>query len=215
MRGRTVGSLIPHARAVRALMIPMIEAALSRRWRRRAARTDRRRPAVRQTVEQYAWPRSHAAQIAKRRLHRRHVFWRSGVSTTSERRHTPTGHARHTRGTKTGDWLGPSEHRGSHEGLEGEAPGPHLVCHRRSLRDRTPTPKPKRPWTLTSHGRADAPTARIFFVRQKTGPEDRRPPVQISTVLRGQRQLQTLVATSTVHNESVVVPRRRHTNESR
>ena len=36
------------------------------------------------------------AQIAKGRLHRRHVFWRSGVSTTSERRHASTGHGSQT-----------------------------------------------------------------------------------------------------------------------
>src|SRR5712692_3362235 len=50
------------------------------------------RAAVQQADEQYAWPRSHEAQIAKRRLQRRQVFWRSGVSTTSERHRRPTGH---------------------------------------------------------------------------------------------------------------------------
>ena len=51
------------------------------RWRRRAARTDRRRAAVRHADEQYAWPRSHdgadreeaaaapAGFLAKRRVH--------------------------------------------------------------------------------------------------------------------------------------------------
>jgi len=31
-------------------------------------------------------------QIAKSRLQRRHVLWRSGASTTSTRRHASTGH---------------------------------------------------------------------------------------------------------------------------
>ena len=40
---------------------------------------------------QYARPRSHEGQIAKRRLQRRQVFWRSGASTMSEPRNAPTG----------------------------------------------------------------------------------------------------------------------------
>ena len=51
---------------------------------------------MRQVDEQYAWPRSHDAQIAKRRLQCRQVFWRSGVSTTSERQRVPTGHGAQT-----------------------------------------------------------------------------------------------------------------------
>ena len=57
---------------------------------------DARRAAVRHAGEQYAWPRSHDAQIAKRRLQRRQIFWRSGASTTSERRRASTGHGAQT-----------------------------------------------------------------------------------------------------------------------
>ena len=51
---------------------------------------------MRQADEQYAWPRSHDAQIAKRRLQRRQTFWRSGVSTASARQRVPTGHGAQT-----------------------------------------------------------------------------------------------------------------------
>jgi hypothetical protein len=50
------------------------------------------RAAPRHAGEQYAWPRSHEAQIAKSRLQRRQVFWRSGASTTSKQRRASTGH---------------------------------------------------------------------------------------------------------------------------
>jgi hypothetical protein len=67
-------SRIPHAGAVGALVIAMIEAAFGT-----AAVAWRAAPvAIRLTG-------SHETQIAKMRLQRRHAFWRSRVSTTSER----------------------------------------------------------------------------------------------------------------------------------
>ena len=48
---------------------------------------------MRHSAEQYACPRSQDGQIANGRLQRRHVFWRSSVSTALEqRRSAPTGH---------------------------------------------------------------------------------------------------------------------------
>ena len=88
------------------------------------------------------------AQIAKRRLQRRQVFWRSGVSTTSERRHAPTGHARQTVAQRETTGSVRRSIEAVTEGLEVAAPDPHLVCHERQLTRRR-TPKPKRPWTLT------------------------------------------------------------------
>ena len=113
------GSVIPHAGAIRPLMIAMIEAAFRAGPMALAGGAHRsRRAAVRHGDEQYAWPRSHDAQIAKRRLQRRQVFWRSGASTMSERRRASTGHGAQIVAQRD-DWLGPSEHRGGHRGPGG------------------------------------------------------------------------------------------------
>ena len=104
---------------------------------------------MRHADEQYAWPRSHDAQIAKRRLQRRQVFWRSGVSTTSERRDVPTGHASQSVAQERRPARFPSEHRGGHprvwrsklQALTSSAATCQLT---RAARDR-PT---KRLWTL-------------------------------------------------------------------
>jgi hypothetical protein len=135
---------------------------------------------VRHADEQYAWPRSHAVQIAKRRLQSRHVFWRSGVSTTSERRHTPTGHARQTVAQREPTGSVRRSIEAVTEGLEVVAPGPHLVCDWTEL-TRPPVDTQveeavdadgamdaqTRPQLLAKprrRGFARAPTAIIFFV---------------------------------------------------
>ena len=75
-----------------------------------------------------AWPRSHAAQIAKRRLQRRQVFWRSGVSTASEqRRFAPTGRTAQTVAQQTGRPRRVGA-RGGHEGPEVQS-GPSPSVH--------------------------------------------------------------------------------------
>ena len=81
---------------------------------------------MRHAGEQYAWPRSHEAQIAKRRLQRRQIFWRSGVSTTSERRRASTGHGASNRGTRETTGSVRRSIEAVTEGLEVQAPGPHL-----------------------------------------------------------------------------------------
>jgi hypothetical protein len=79
--------------------------------------------------EQYAWPRSHDAQIAKRRLHRRQVFWRSGVSTTSERQRAPTGHDGQTVAQERRLARSVGASRRSPRVWRSYAPGPHLIRH--------------------------------------------------------------------------------------
>src|SRR5712691_13088546 len=127
--GRTAGSLIPHARAIRALMIPMIEAAFRTGTmsaaggadRSAAARRATRRRAIRVAAIARGADREEAAApptrfLAKRRVHDVGAATHSNWTRTSNR------------GTKRGDWLGPSEHRGGHRGSGGRSsrPSPRL-----------------------------------------------------------------------------------------
>ena len=123
------GSLIPHAGAIRPLVIAMIEPAFRTAAMALARGADRiaGAPPRDTPVEQYAWPRSHDAQIAKRPLQRRQIFWRSGVSTPSERRRASTGHGGQTVAQERRPARSPSEHRGGHRGSGGinSRPSPH------------------------------------------------------------------------------------------
>ena len=84
--------------------------------------------------EQYACPRSHDGQIAKRRLQRRQVFWRSGASTMSEPRNTPTGHRAQSvaQGRRLARSVGASTR--SPRARRSYTSGPHLVHVGLSLR---------------------------------------------------------------------------------
>ena len=123
-----LGSLIPHARAIRALVIAMIEAAFGTAPMALARGADRARGAPPcDTPASNTRGRDHtSAQIAKRRLQRRQVFWRSGASTTSERRRASTGHGASNRGTRETTGSVRRSIEAVTEGLEVPAPGPHL-----------------------------------------------------------------------------------------
>lgn len=141
---RLVGAQCGRARAVqetrsltrartRALVMAMIQTSFGlTRFRWCACRSDRWRSARRHLADNKARPRSHVAQIANGQAQRRQVVWRSGASTTSERCRAPTGHPHETVAQEP-DWLGPLEHRGSHRGAEGSAPGLRLARLRVSL----------------------------------------------------------------------------------
>ena len=105
-----------------------------------------RRPSTRHTAEQYACPRSHAAQIVKGRAHRRQVRSRSGVSMRLSRRarepqNDEAGRAPWHNAHGGRDW---SRGRVCHEDPELLTPGPHPHLSR-------PVPYPTNPggrWTL-------------------------------------------------------------------
>ena len=113
------GRLIPHARAIRALVIAMIEASFRAPPMALSGRPDRGPTRV-GTADRGAIGMAPIAraQIAKRRLQRRQIFWRSGVSTASEqRRFAPTGRTVQTvaQQTRRPRRVGA---RGGHEGPE-------------------------------------------------------------------------------------------------
>jgi hypothetical protein len=159
--GRTAGSLIPHARAVRALMIPMIEAAFRTGPMAPAGGADRsvagrratrRRAVCLAAIARGADREEPAAEptrfLAKRRVHDVGAAPHSNWTRPSNR------------GTKRADWLGPSEHRGGHRGSGGcsSRPSPRLP------RTELTRPTRRRPTRrgrgrCRSYGRADAPTA--------------------------------------------------------
>ena len=134
-----------------------------------------RRAAVRHADEQYAWPRSHDAQIAKRRLQRRQVFWRSGVSTTSERQRASTGHGASNRGTRETTGSVRRSIEAVTEGLEVSAPGPHLI--RRSAQPTRPPRARSNPEAMDADAPVDAqnaPTA-AWKSRWRTRDSHKRP----------------------------------------
>ena len=91
------GSLIPHAGAVGALVIAMIEAAFgTAAMTAAAARTESRRAAVATRRRAIGVAAITGAADREERLQRRQIFWRSGASTASERRHASTGHGAQT-----------------------------------------------------------------------------------------------------------------------
>ena len=123
------GNWIPHAGAVRALVIAMIEAPFRTAPMTLAGRVDRRaagRRATRLLVEQYAWPRSHEAQIAKDDCS---VDRFSGEAARPRRRSGGTLRLDTALKPwhKRDDWLGPSKHRGGHRGpgASTSRPSPH------------------------------------------------------------------------------------------
>ena len=130
--------------------------------------------------------------LAKRRVHDVGAATRSNWTRTSNR------------GTKRSDRLGPSEHRGGHRGSGGSSsrPSPRLPRTPAYATARQPPTRRGR-GRCRSYGRADAPTApcktaltrfrtsahrHYLFREQETGTERPARAVQISTLLRGQRQ---------------------------
>ena len=204
--GRTAGSLIPHARAIRALMIAMIEAALRTGPVAAARGADRsaagRRATGRRAIRMAAIARGTdregaAAQptrfLAKRCVHEVGAATHSNWTRTSHPWHKERRLARSVGASR----RSPRVWRSKLQTLTSSATDV-------SVRDRTPAPKPKRPWTLTElwtrrrahsslQNRADAvshkrPPPSSFF-DQETGTGRPAREVQISTLLRGQRQL--------------------------
>src|SRR2546427_4851195 len=149
-RRRRAGSLIPHAGAIRALVIPMIEAAFRTAPMAPARRADRGmaggratgRRAIRVAPITRRADREEAITVpagflAKRRVHDVGAAARSDWTRRSNRgtRET-TGSVRRSIEAVT-------------EGLEGSAPGPHLRWSRTSAyATRARSPSSKRLWTL-------------------------------------------------------------------
>ena len=184
-RRRRAGSLIPHARAVRALMIAMIEAAFGTAPMALARGADRARggppcdtPASNTRGRDHTTRRSRRGGCSAGRF--------SGEAACPRRR---SGSALRLDTAlkpwhKRDDWLGPSEHRGGHRGSGGSAPGPHLRPPRRQLTRAPRLAQTKRLWTLTqpwthrtrpqllgnlaqNAGFPRASTAILFFLRRR------------------------------------------------
>lgn len=185
-RRRGAGSLIPHAGAMRALVIPMIEAAFRAVTVPASGGLDRSpmggrptcRRAIRMTAVTRGTDREQAAAapagfLAKRRVHDVGAASRSDWTRRSNRgtRET-TGSVRRSIEAVT-------------EGLEVEAPGPHLIRRSAQL-TRPPRARPNRGrlWTLPelwtprtrpqllgkptqNAGFPQASTAPLFFVYKK------------------------------------------------
>ena len=103
---------------------------------------------MRHPGEQYAWPRSHDGQMAKTRLQRRQVFWRSGVSTVSEQRDAPTGHPAQTVAQERRLARSVGASRRSPRVRRSYTPGPHLVPQPSSAYARYTRRPNQRLWTL-------------------------------------------------------------------
>ncbi len=109
---------------------------------------------VRQAEEQYACPRSQEGQIANGRLQSRQIFWRSGVSTTSERQGVPTGHGGQTvaQERRLARSVGASRRsprvwRVKLQALTSSTrASAYAVC---AVYDNSPRTTTKRPWTLS------------------------------------------------------------------
>ena len=179
--GGAAGSLIPHAGAVRALVIAMIEAAFGTAPMALAGGADRglaRRRATRR--------RAIGVAAITRRADRKEAIAASTDFLAKRRVHDVGAAARF-------DWTrrsnrGTRETTGSvrrsieavTEGLEGQAPGPHLVAADLSLRDSAPTPNAKRPWTLTSYGRTER-AHRFANLAQNADSHEHPPPSSVSS----------------------------------
>ena len=149
--GRTAGSLIPHARAIRALMIAMIEAAFrtvpmsAASGAHRSAAIGGATPggAIRMAAITRGADREEAVApptrfLAKQRIHNVGAATHSNWTRTSHPWHKERRLARSVGASR----RSPRVWRSKLQTLTSSATDV-------SLRDRTPTPTPKRPWTLT------------------------------------------------------------------
>ena len=87
--------------------------------------------------------------MAKTRLQRRQIFWRSGVSTTSERRRVPTGHGGQTVAQERRLTRSVGASRRSPRARRYQLQALTSVAAARSVRHDARSPNLKRLWTLT------------------------------------------------------------------